>query len=444
MNYHRQDKEYALSAAEMVVRRREKTEYDWMDVAEEMRGALTVDQLSEDQKVVFDEVLKWYHGDTGEDVLTIGGYAGTGKSTLTAVIASALIQKYQGMHIAFCAYTGKAANVLKQKLRLAGIRTTMSGYPHYAGTIHGLIYKPMLDDRGEVVTWARQEDLDYTLIIIDEASMVDEKMLEDLLGYHIPILAVGDHGQLLPVKGISSLMVNPDMKLERIHRQAQGSPIIQLSQQIRADGYLPEKWTDDEHVQFINFDQFTEKLAEVYKTAPPADVAILTYTNKCRQNMNYYARSVINQKDMDSTPIEGDQFICLRNTKGAIFNGMRGRLEGPPIPRNELWYEGKFFFPDDSIEVEGWAFRPQMGRDKTFASWEEIKAATGRSVYSWNSVGLLFDYGYALTVHKAQGSQFKHVFLIFEQPSGAAREEFKRWLYTGVTRASQHLYIVVG
>lgn len=450
-----------LQAADTIIRKRTKDVYeDVEEIEKEIRGGLTVKDLSDDQKRVFDSAVAWFLNKPDPDgvevdpfLLTIGGYAGTGKTTLTSVIANTLVNnketrsKHYGgrIHIAFCAFTGKAASRLKQKLRLAGIHANTGGHPHFGGTIHSLMYKPMLNELGEVMAWDRQDELPYDLIVVDEASMVDAAMLEDLKSYDIPIMAVGDHGQLFPVKGEGSLMVNPDLRLEKIHRQAEDSPIIRLAKEVRDNGNLPATWNDDESVSFITFNDFDKKLVELFKQGvSPHNIAILTYTNKCRQNMNYLARCYRNEKDMPDTPVVGDLFMCLRNMKGVIFNGMRGELVNTPVPQKEHWYEGTFFFPDDELEADGWILREQIGREKTFSSWEEISRATGATIQSWKNVGMLFDYGYSLTVHKAQGSEFKHVFVIYEQPPYVLAEEYRRWLYTAVTRSSQHLYIVVG
>ena len=116
-------------------RRRRYHQEDWEVLERQMANAISVEDLSEDQSRVFDAVLTWYDAhQAGAGLLTLGGYAGTGKSTLTAIIAKAIVERYttpkETIHIAFCAYTGKAANVLRQKLTTAGIEADGMGYPH--------------------------------------------------------------------------------------------------------------------------------------------------------------------------------------------------------------------------------------------------------------------------------------------------------------------------
>lgn len=432
-----------------IFKRRKKQITDWETLEEEMRGGLDYNALSDDQKQVFEAVMKWYS--PGADILTLGGYAGTGKSTLVSILAREL--QYAGadgkFRIAFCAYTGKAANVLRQKLRLAGIDANSMGFPHYGGTIHSLIYEPVTDDRGSVLEWQLKDEsyiMEYGLIVIDEASMVDEKMLEDLQSYGVPILAVGDHGQLPPVKGLGTLMVDPELKLEKIHRQAEGNPIIQLSQFIRDNGQLPPTdWkSPDGRVRFCTFDELFGILEPLYETENVNDIAILTYKNATRKSMNYQARCMRNKQHMEDKPVAGDQFICLKNVAGTLFNGMRGTLETDPLLFQSYWYKGRFYFPDDELEAHGSILIPQIGRDKTFSDFTEMQEITGTHWTGWAKFGMLFDYGYALTVHKSQGSQFKHVFLMYERPYGLDAGEFRRWLYTAATRAKETLTIVVG
>src|SRR5262249_11808404 len=142
---------------------------------------------------------------------TLGGYAGTGKSTLVRVLKDELSS------FAVCAYTGKAANVLRKK-----------GLP--AKTIHSLIYRPRVreweDENGKLqieTLWDRKpaRDVECDGFIVDEASMVDEGIYNTLRSYKKPIIFVGDHGQLEPVNGNGfNLMGSPDITLRQVHRNA--------------------------------------------------------------------------------------------------------------------------------------------------------------------------------------------------------------------------------
>lgn len=392
--------------------------------------------LSEDQERAYDGIVRWRA--SGRPLLTMSGLAGSGKSTLVAKLASDLF----GTQVAFCAYTGKASNVLMQKLRAADALSPF----HSVGTIHSLIYDPDIDERtGVVLGWKRRPALGQQLIVIDEASMVNDEMLNDLRAYNVPILAVGDHGQLPPVKGEGSLMRSPEICLEKIHRQAEGSPIIRLAHSVRTNGSFPRGFDGGDHVRLINIGEMKERL----KSLDGEDVAILTYTNRARRFFNNTVRELRHGR-VYTRPVFGDKVMCLRNTERVMFNGMIGTIEAiseQPV-ENDLWWDCSIVFPDDDLEVMGSVLKAQFGRAKdgtngTFASWAEIKQETGLSVWDWSQAGMLFDYGYALTVHRAQGSSFKHVFLFYEQQNKMTPDEWSRWLYTGVTRASTYLYIVV-
>src|SRR5688572_5564127 len=129
--------------------------------------------------------------------VTLGGYAGTGKTTLISLIRKELHTSNKLIKVGFASYTGKAARVLKTKLKEAS-----SIYPQDSvGTIHSLIYSPITNDRQEIIGWQKKDEIDRDLIIIDEASMVDELIWNHLISYKTPIIVVGDHGQLPPIAG---------------------------------------------------------------------------------------------------------------------------------------------------------------------------------------------------------------------------------------------------
>lgn len=386
--------------------------------------------LSSDQSSALDRVLAWQRRRSSL-LLTLGGYAGTGKSTLIAEVARELSDKV----VAFVAYTGKAVNGLRQKLRAAG-SVSLS---HSSSTIHSLIYQPMMNESGHI-RWSRRDRLDADLIIIDEASMVDAALLSDLMSYKVPIFAVGDHGQLPPVHGESVLMQNPDLRLDQIHRQAAGNPIIRLSQMIRESGDLPRGFPSSDSVQVVDSSTAFRVLSDMYIRGE--DVGVLAYTNKSRQWLNREARS-LRYGCTPNLPQDGDSIICLRNRQGILFNGMRGAVAGS-VAEDKHWWHGNFLFEDDELEVEGCVLKSQFGRDRTYSAHEEIAADNrGLVTWDWDQVGLLFDYGYALTVHKSQGAQFKNVFLLYEKHWRLEADAWRRWLYTGVTRATDRLYVML-
>lgn len=416
--------------------------------------------LSPDQQQAYDSILAWYRDSGRKPVLKMGGYAGTGKSTLIALTAEELTRGSDSRGIAFCAFTGQAASVLRRKLFDLGIRASRDETSrNYVGTIHSLIYEPEIGGKGEVLAW-RKRPVDevegrYCLIIVDEASMVADELAEDLKSFGVPIFAVGDHGQLTPVDGYGSLMEDPDLRLEQVHRHALDSPILRLSLQIREGGDLPKDLADSEQVRSLHGqDEVAEVLEGLYRQSgafdaegdflEPLEIVALTYTNRMRRAVNGFARDLRHGKDMrESPPVALDQVVCLKNQAG-VYNGMRGELESD-AKAHDIWYRADSYFPDDGLTVQGSFLRAQLGRDRTFSDLDQINNEIAPyAIKEWRDAGLLFDYGYALTVHKYQGSEARHVFLFYERPYGISADDFKRWAYTAVTRATDRLYIVSG
>ena len=374
----------------------------------------------------------------------------TGKSTLLSLFAERSRQS------AFCCYTAKATDVLRRKMRALGMPPDF--LENNVRTIHSLIYRPVEDGKGGVAEWQRrsvkQVQDEFSRIVIDEASMVHEEMLEDLKEFDLPILAVGDHGQLPPIGGTGSLMAEPDVRLEKIHRQAEGSPIIALAHRIRVDGKLPnhKDLPAGGAIQFVELGKLSSILQELYEQYPPSEVALLSYMNATRQQLNRLARRVWLERIEDSDKRDGrlsngEQLICLKNRHPHLFNGMRGTVvdkpRAPAQVNEQNWWDACVDFPDHDIRMEGHLLAGQLGRNYTFGDLLEVQRSLDLGVSKWREVGLLMDYGYALTVHKSQGSGFKAVVLRYERPGKVSDEDFRRWLYTAATRAADKLYIAV-
>lgn len=388
-------------------------------------------------------------------VFKLMGYAGTGKTTL----AKELIEKIDGP-INFAAYTGKAASVLAKK-----------GCPG-AQTIHSLIYlvkekgrsglkelegrledaqnlldnlehEPIAQEKKAAIKERLEKQVaDYTLevqlekrnlgrpnfvlntesvvkdsslIVLDEVSMVAQDMGEDLMSFGVPILVIGDPAQLPPVFGQGFFIQGePDVLLTEIHRQAQENPLIMLASQVRQQkqlrpgSYGPNKVLLageklDEDV--FNFDQ------------------ILVGKNATRKMMNNRIREMRGFKEWH--PIPGDKLICLRNNKDlGLQNGTLwkveevGNVDDHRIILSLTDESGNFI----STEIHAGPFR-----DREIPFYEKSEAQE-------------FDFGYAITVHKSQGSQWEKV-LVYDE-SFCFRENRYKWLYTGLTRASERVTVL--
>lgn len=402
---------------------------------------LGIGDLTEEQRQVYDAVQAWSQdrkvGDGG--LLTLGGYAGTGKSTVLSVLANS----FEDKQVAFCTFTGKASGVLRKKFREADV------WGHaYLGTIHRMMYKPLLGEKGRVGGWERLDSLPYDLLVIDEASMVSEEVFHDLEAYGIPILAVGDHGQLPPIGSNFNLMESPQLRLETIHRQAEGSPIIALAHFIRVNGRLPNAFEVQafQGIEFEKYAEFESTVERIY-THPDTkleDIACLAYTNRLRTQTNELVRD-IGIPNWRSGPQAGDQVICLRNHGLHVYNGMRGEVtEVVHVKESKAHLDLTVLFKDELLELRAHVLHGQFNRAKTFSDFEEVSRETKFRPRSWKTMGLLFDYGYCMTVHKSQGSSFENVLLLNERPSFVTDDDYRRWLYTAVTRSSKNLCIFDG
>jgi exodeoxyribonuclease V len=383
--------------------------------------------LSADQKKTLNDLLTWYEKDKlAMPYVTLGGYAGTGKTTLIAILRKELEKVDKNLKVGFISYTGKAARVLKTKLKEQNTLAKQDS----VGTIHSLIYSPVLNDKQEIVGWQTKEELERDLIIIDEASMVDETIWIHLLAYRIPIIAVGDHGQLPPIKGNFNLMQKPYLKLEEIHRQAKKNPIINLSIEAREQGLIaPGKYgpgvrkfsTDD-----VDGQEELDEMLSNYNN----ETLILCGYNSTRKKLNNFIRTA---KGFESPePQSGDRVICLRNNhKQNIYNGMLGTVIH--IEKKDAnWYLAEIAMDGEDDLYSGLISVQQFNSD-TALNFTDRRSQIMQ--------GDLFDFGYALTVHKAQGSQAKKVILFEERFKQMTDDVWRRWLYTAVTRAEEELYI---
>lgn len=391
-------------------------------------------ELSPDQKYAHDAAVNFLSNPKGTH-FTVGGFAGCGKTTVTAEIIRTMRVVKPKMVFAFACFTGKASLVLRTKLDAAGVRQN----GEHCSTIHGLIYEAEIDQvTGEILGFKRVPSIPADAIVIDEASMVNEEIWKDLLSYKVPILAVGDHGQLPPVKEQYNLMEKPDVKLEKIHRQAEGDPIIHLSMLARnRENIKVGPHGDSKSVWKLHAtpDDFFAKQPDF---ALKSSLFLCAY-NRTRSLVNVTVRGRMGIKT-DSKPQRGEPVVCLKNNhQKKIFNGMTGFIRD--IKHGDPYHDSKISMVDEST-YKGKIVADQFGALKTLSEHTNIH---------WTQLRDLFDYGYCLTVHKAQGSEAERV-VLFDEHVGflagrdASKEEqaaFQaRWRYTGITRAKKFLTIV--
>jgi len=368
----------------------------------------------------------------------IAGFAGTGKSTLVQFIIEALdLNPYD---VCYAAYTGKAADVLKRK-----------GCPN-AQTIHRLIYQSYPRNDGTFFHKIKRPlDYPYKLIVIDEISMVPEDMWEIILSHHIHVLALGDPGQLPPVRAVSNnVLEHPHIFLDEVVRQAQESDIYRISMEIRE--HKPLKHFMGKDVRILNWKDYRENMGVLGW----AD-QIICAKNVTRIGLNQQMRHDLYGWD-DPLPMPGDKVICLRNNwefinpaGDVLVNGLTGTIDDIMYKNRECFcYTPSMFatFIPDFIDIENFDERDfhsfynvRMDR-KIFLEGEPFINKTNFGKVPRQFRPNEFDYGYAITCHKAQGSEFDKVLVFEEFMKGDNTEKHARWLYTAVTRAVTKLVII--
>jgi len=373
-------------------------------------------RLSPQQDDALAAVSRWLKaGD--RPVFRLFGYAGAGKTSLARHFAEAVDGEVQ-----FAAFTGKAAQVLRSRGAVN------------ARTIHSLIYRPRGEEtikdeatgkKSVAPTFSlnRQSPVARAkLIVIDECSMVDEALGRDLLSFGTPVLVLGDPGQLPPISGGGYFTEHePDILLTEIHRQARDNPIIRLALDAR------------EGREIMHGDYGAARV--VGKSGVDSDLVlsadqVLVGTNRTRRRYNRRLREL---KDFTlPTPQSGDKLVCLKNdpSKG-LLNGSLWRVmtasRETANPGVNLLVSPEEDDPDRGV-AKIRVLKTAFEDDGAEVPWSTRKRYDD------------FDYGYALTVHKAQGSQWDNVVLFDE--SFAFRDMRQRWLYTAITRAAGRLTVV--
>lgn len=385
-------------------------------------------QPTESQEILIDKAVRWYRNwerntSDKKQLFSFSGAAGTGKSTSARMIIDAL-QLGEHEYIT-CAYVGKAV----LNLRKNGMN---------ARTIHSLIYdaRPVVDknDAGKAVIKYRfylKEKLDEGLkiIFIDEVGMVNDNLMKEIMSFNLPIIAFGDRNQLGPVMGEGSALVHPDHILNQIMRQNENDPIIYLSQMIlKGIPIFEGEYGMSRVIRDLDFDS-----------------SLLTYnqiicnTNKLREKINDFIREDI-MKYPHNKPMISDKVVCCQNFWNIILNneypltnGMVGTLTNIDRSTTRRGYYRVDFAPDF---LEGSEYVNLDMDMKYLRLTAEEKRSIGRTE------NIPFDWAYALTVYKSQGSEYDKV--LFFDSFFKDVDTARRSRYTAITRAKKAITIVIG
>jgi exodeoxyribonuclease-5 len=401
----------------------------------------------------------------GMPYTVISGYAGSGKSTLVKFIISAL--NIPETKVAYIAYTGKAANVLKNK-----------GCPN-ATTAHKLLYHARQTKTGNYIFTPKPKlDDDYDLIVVDEISMLPQELWYQLLSHGVHVLAMGDPGQLSPPQGETNpALDNPHVFLDEIMRQAQESAVIRLSMHIREGKDFRDFPTVSGEVRIIPHRwEFEDENTTLLQASQ-----ILCGTNAQRFELNDKVRKMLGR---GPTPEPEDKIIGLKNhwnevsaegnalTNGAIGHIIPIRHEIQKYPTNLATFKD---FKDTDILIADFVtddgdtftnlpidYQCLVKNEPSLTGPQEYRLASfnknnintvaskriKRTVYSPTGAPDLkipyhFNYGYAITTWKAQGSEYPYI-LGYDCSwlRKKNKEEYIKYLYTLVTRAEKAVILV--
>lgn len=368
-----------------------------------------------------------------EPYTCIAGYAGTGKTTLIRFIIDAL--EIPQNQVAYIAYTGKASLVMRNR----GCPTSTTSHKFlyrakkvasHSGFKYSFVPKKKLDD-------------DYEIIVVDEVSMIPKQIWDQLLSHHIHVIAMGDPYQLPPVQGSDNgILAKPHIFLDEIMRQEENNEIIRLSMDIRNQKTINFGKFKDTHIM-----RAKEMTAGMFTWADQ----ILCGKNKTRGYINEICRKMkFKNKEITAEPFIGDKIICVHNdwdtlsmSGEALMNGTIGIVQSTKKEPTKLYKAYMDYNYWVTIDADNDLFLECYTDYKYLTTGTQTITSQNFKAFPKGFTMDLFDYGYAITCWKAQGSEYDKILFYAENVGGLSRDMYSRYLYTGVTRCRRKLALVL-
>ncbi len=423
------------------------------------------------------------------------GYAGTGKTSVVSALVNALHALKQPCVL--LAPTGRAAKVLSR----------YSGFPAY--TIHKFIYRQT--QLGREAFTLSDNIRRNTLFIVDEASMLSGNrdngafgsgcLLDDLVQYvyndtGCSLLLLGDNAQLPPVGNTESPALDADFmtgygleiyafRLHEVARQALDSGILSNATHLRQmleedpipDGKQLILNPDGKDVVKLNGEEVIEQMEDSWRNVGGEETLIITRSNKMANLYNQAVRARVLWKEDELS--NGDRIMVTRNNYfwTEEYENLEFLANGDMLEIERLYNHHEMYgyrFAQASLrsvdydwEIDALVWLDTLTTESPEANYKMQKELFARVAEDYPEIknrqelvkkifaspyynALQIRWAYAVTCHKAQGGQWKHVYIdtsaVYEDAArmadGRERREYLRWLYTATTRASERVYLL--